>query len=209
MSLYLFCIPIYLDLFLPYYYVLYFVYLSAFFHFFSFCAYHWFTLDLLNIFSPFSSSAKSESSLVVSDSIRLHGLYCSLPGSSVHGILQGRVLAWVAIPFSRGSSWPRDQIQVSHITGIFFTIWATREAPFWKFYIFTPFFFRMINLIFLTCVLVLKLTSFFLCLLNKMNVIIPLMIQSFLKFEILLDSQKLKKRVLRSPLYHPLDFCQW
>ena len=38
---------------------------------------------------------------------------CSPPGSSVHGILQGRILKWVAIPFSRGSSWPRDQTYVS------------------------------------------------------------------------------------------------
>ena len=53
---------------------------------------------------------------------------CSPPGSSVHGILQARILAWVAIPFSRGSSQPRDQIQVSCIAGRFFTIWGTREA---------------------------------------------------------------------------------
>ena len=46
---------------------------------------------------------------------------CSPPGSSVHGIFQAGILEWVAIPFSRGSSWPRDQTQ-------FFTIWATREA---------------------------------------------------------------------------------
>ena len=52
---------------------------------------------------------------------------CSLPGSSVHGILQARVLEWVAIPFSRGSSWPRDRTWVSWITGRFFAIWATRE----------------------------------------------------------------------------------
>ena len=52
----------------------------------------------------------------------------SPPGSSVHGTLQARILEWVAIPFSRGSSWPRDQTQVSHISGWFFTIWATREA---------------------------------------------------------------------------------
>ena len=44
---------------------------------------------------------------------------CSLPGSSVHGILQGRVLQWVAIPFSRGSSQPRDQTQVSCTAGRF------------------------------------------------------------------------------------------
>ena len=46
------------------------------------------------------------------------------------GILQARVLAWVAFPFSRGSSQPRDQIQVSRIAGGFFTIWATREAQY-------------------------------------------------------------------------------
>ena len=53
---------------------------------------------------------------------------CSLPVSSLHGILQARVLEWVAISFSRGSSWPRDQIQVSHIPGRCFNLWATREA---------------------------------------------------------------------------------
>ena len=42
---------------------------------------------------------------------------CSLPGSSIHGIFQARVLEWVAISFSRGSSQPRDQTQVSRIGG--------------------------------------------------------------------------------------------
>ena len=46
--------------------------------------------------------------------------------SSVHGILQARILEWVAISFSRGSSQPKDWTQVSHIAG--FTLWATREA---------------------------------------------------------------------------------
>ena len=41
---------------------------------------------------------------------------------------QARILEWVAIPFSRGSSQPRDQTQVSHIADGFFTSWATREA---------------------------------------------------------------------------------
>ena len=54
-------------------------------------------------------------------------LNCSPSGSPVHGILQARILEWVAIPFSRGSSWPRDQTWVSHITGRFFTVWVTRE----------------------------------------------------------------------------------
>ena len=52
---------------------------------------------------------------------------CSPPGSSVHGIFQARVLKWVATSFSRGSSWLRDQTQVSHIVGRRFTVWATRE----------------------------------------------------------------------------------
>ena len=47
---------------------------------------------------------------------------------TVHGILQARILEWVAFPFSRRSSQPRDQIQISHIAGGFFTSWATREA---------------------------------------------------------------------------------
>ena len=60
---------------------------------------------------------------------------CSLPGSSAHGIFQARVLEWVAISFSRGSSKPRDRIQVSHTAGRFFTIWATREAQeYWSGY---------------------------------------------------------------------------
>ena len=49
---------------------------------------------------------------------------CSLQCSSVHGIFQARVLEWVAISFSRGSSWPRDQTQVSRGAGRQFTVWA-------------------------------------------------------------------------------------
>ena len=47
---------------------------------------------------------------------------------AVHEILQAGILEWVAFPFSRGSSLPRDQIQVSHIASGFFTNWAIREA---------------------------------------------------------------------------------
>ena len=54
---------------------------------------------------------------------------CSLPGSSIHGIFQARVLEWVAISFSRGSFQPRDGTWVSYIAGRCFTLWATREAP--------------------------------------------------------------------------------
>ena len=52
---------------------------------------------------------------------------CRLPGSSVHGIYQARVLGWIAISFSRGSFHPRNRTRVSHIVGRRFTIWATRE----------------------------------------------------------------------------------
>ena len=48
--------------------------------------------------------------------------------SSVHGIFQGRIQKWLAVPFSRGSSRPRDRTQVSCIAGKFFTIWATAAA---------------------------------------------------------------------------------
>ena len=53
---------------------------------------------------------------------------CSPPGFSVRGILQARILEWVAIPSSRGSSQTGDRMQVSHVAGGFFTSWATREA---------------------------------------------------------------------------------
>ena len=53
---------------------------------------------------------------------------CSLPGSSVHGIIQARILEWVAISLFRGSSGHRDRTRVSRIVGIHFAIWATREA---------------------------------------------------------------------------------
>ena len=63
---------------------------------------------------------------VVSDSLQPYGLYPSR--HPCHGILQARILEWVAISFARGSSQPRDQTQVSCIVGTFFTMWATREA---------------------------------------------------------------------------------
>ena len=46
----------------------------------------------------------------------------SLPGSSVHGILKARILEWVAIPFSRGSSRPKARTQISCLAGRFFTV---------------------------------------------------------------------------------------
>ena len=50
------------------------------------------------------------------------------PDYIVHGILQARIVDWLAIPFARGSSQPRDQTQVSRIAGRLFTSWAAREA---------------------------------------------------------------------------------
>ena len=53
---------------------------------------------------------------------------CNPMDCTVHGILQARILEWVAFPVSRGSSRPRNRTRVSCIAGIFFTSWATREA---------------------------------------------------------------------------------
>ena len=55
-------------------------------------------------------------------------MVCSPPGSSVHGVLQARILVWIAMPSFRGSSKLRDWIQVFYIAGRFFTSWATREV---------------------------------------------------------------------------------
>ena len=66
---------------------------------------------------------------IISSVYRLIGSQCSLTSSSVHGIPQVRILEWIAIPFSGGSSPPRDQTQVSCIAGKFFAVWSTREAP--------------------------------------------------------------------------------
>ena len=62
----------------------------------------------------------SQHRTVVSDSLWPHGL--------VHGIFQDRILEWVAVPFSRGSSQPRNQTQVFRIAGGFFTSWATKPG---------------------------------------------------------------------------------
>ena len=53
---------------------------------------------------------------------------CNPPCSSINGTLQARILEWVAIPFSRGSSQPRNWTSVSGIVARFFMVWATREA---------------------------------------------------------------------------------
>ena len=83
---------------------------------------YWLLIDYMLTYLWICSMKWRESHSVMSDSVRPHVLYY------VHGILQARILEWVAIPFSRGSSQPRDQTQVSRIAGGFFTSWATREA---------------------------------------------------------------------------------
>ena len=76
------------------------------------------------LITPWAMCAKSfQSCLTLSDLMD-----CSPAGSSVYGSLQVRILEWVAMPFSRGSSQPKDWTQVSHIAGRFFTVWAIRET---------------------------------------------------------------------------------
>ena len=68
---------------------------------------------------------ESESEVTQSCPTLCNSMDCSLPGFSIHGIFQARVLEWVAISFSRWSSWPRDRTWVSDTAGGCFTLWAT------------------------------------------------------------------------------------
>ena len=72
----------------------------------------------------YSLESESENEVAQSCLILCEPIDYSLPGFSVHGIFQARVLEWVAISFSRVSSWPRDQTQISCIAGRCFTLWA-------------------------------------------------------------------------------------
>ena len=91
--------------------------------------YGWFMLlysrNQHNIVKQFS---ESESLVAQSCPTLCNPMDCSPPDSSANGILQARILEWVAIPFSRGSSWTRDQTWLYSIESRFFTVWATREA---------------------------------------------------------------------------------
>ena len=69
---------------------------------------------------------------------------CSLSGSSIHGVFQARVLEWIAISFSKGSSRPRNRTRVSRIAGRCFTVWATKDRMY---------------LVFLACLLAKSLQS--------------------------------------------------
>ena len=82
-------------------------------------------------------TTESESEVAQSCPTLCDPMDCSPPGSTAHGILQARILEWVAISFSRGSSRPRDQTQVSHIAGRRFNLWAIREAMNIYIYLFT------------------------------------------------------------------------
>ena len=104
---------------------------------------HW-SLQLI----PNSSNSSEESSATVSGytSKLLQELMwetlCnpvdqSPPGSSVHEILQARILEWVAILISRGSFQSRDQTPIPCIAGRFFSVWATRETPRGRGYMYT------------------------------------------------------------------------
>ena len=72
---------------------------------------------------PWKGNLLAQSCLII-----FNPMDCSLPGSSLHGTLQARILEWVAISFSRRSSPSRDWTWVSCIAGRLFTVWATREA---------------------------------------------------------------------------------
>ena len=71
---------------------------------------------------------KNESEVAQSCPTLCDPMDCSLPGSSIHGVFQARILEWVAISFSRRSSQPRDWTQISHTVGRRFIVWATREV---------------------------------------------------------------------------------
>ena len=104
--------------------MIYITWLAVLYSFNLFLIYFWSFLIL-------GWKVKSESEVVQSCPTLCNPVDCSPPGSSFHGIFQARILEWVAISFSRGSSRPRDRTQVSHIAGRCFNLWATREALSW------------------------------------------------------------------------------
>ena len=79
-------------------------------------------------YSDLTMKLKSENEVIQLHLTLCGPMDCSLPGFSIHGIFLARILEWVAISFSRRSSWPRDWTRVPRIVGRRFTVWATREA---------------------------------------------------------------------------------
>ena len=145
---------------------------------------------------------------------------CSPPGSSVHGILQARILECIAIPFSRGSSQPRDRTLVSHIAGRFFTIWATGTSYvlfhtvnhffifliFWSTNIFNVEEFQSIfHVVHAFCVtffkLLVKLRSWTFTLMFSSKNSITLALKGFIHFELIF-----RDSVKHSPISF---FCMW
>ena len=87
---------------------------------------YWWNCESSSVSAALSTVGEGElSHSVTSGSLRSDGLQ---PTRLLCGILQARTLEWVNIPFSRGSSQPRDWIWVSLIAGRFFSVWATRET---------------------------------------------------------------------------------
>ena len=86
------------------------------------------TIVILRKLSPFKVALVALQKCECCVSCSVDSMDCRPPGFSLHGILQARILEWVAMAFSRASSWPRDQNQVSCTAGRFFTDWDTREA---------------------------------------------------------------------------------
>ena len=89
----------------------------------------WMDTDMMYIYTYIYNEILKANVLVAASCLTLcDPMDCSQSGSYVQGITQARRLAWVTIPFSRGSSWPRDQTQVSYTVGRFFPVWATRHS---------------------------------------------------------------------------------
>ena len=82
----------------------------------------WIYIYAFHVYVYFYACLCSQSSLTLCDPVN-----CSPSGSSIYGILQTRILEWIAISYSRGSSWPRDWTCVSCIGGRFFTTWPPEK----------------------------------------------------------------------------------
>ena len=81
---------------------------------------HW--TNMPAFFSPFHGKSERKSEVAQLSLTLFDPVDCSPPGFFIHGILQARILKWVAISFSRGSSWPRDRTQVPRIAGRCFNL---------------------------------------------------------------------------------------
>ena len=101
---------------------------ASYIYFKSFLYYLWYLIQYTCYINSLSTMWEVKVSVTQSCPTLCDSMDCSLPGFSVHGILQARIPEWVAITFSRESSQPRDWTWVSHLEGRFVTIWATREV---------------------------------------------------------------------------------